>query len=96
MNQPLRIGIIGDLDPGRPSHAATNLALHHAASALSVTVDCSWLPTQSLDIEPGEAAGRLRQFDALWCGPGSPYKSMGGALVAIRFARQEGWPFIGT
>jgi CTP synthase (UTP-ammonia lyase) len=38
----------------------------------------------------------LRRFDALWCAPGSPYQSMDGALQGIRFAREEGWPFIGT
>jgi CTP synthase (UTP-ammonia lyase) len=38
----------------------------------------------------------LQQFDALWCAPASPYKSMQGALQAIQFAREQGWPFIGT
>jgi CTP synthase (UTP-ammonia lyase) len=94
MNQPLRVGIIGDFDPSYPSHVATNEALSHAAGALSVDLDCSWLPTQSLDEASGEAA--LKHFDALWCAPGSPYKSMVGALRAIQFAREEGWPFIGT
>ena len=38
----------------------------------------------------------LKQFDALWCAPGSPYKSMDGALRGIQFARERGWPFIAT
>jgi len=94
MNRPLRVGIIGDFDPSYPSHAATNEALSHAAMALSVTVDCSWLPTGPLEDEGIEVT--LKQFDALWCAPGSPYKSMNGALRAIRFAREHGWPFVGT
>ncbi len=94
MNQLLRVGVIGDFDPNRRSHTATNEALSHAARALSMTVDCSWLPTQPLDDE-GTAA-TLRRFDALWCAPGSPYNNMNGALRAIRFARERGWPFIGT
>ena len=94
MSQLLRIGIIGDLDPSRPSHRATNEALAHAAGALSVTLEICWLPTPSLEQESGESA--LRQYDALWCAPGSPYKSMEGALRAIRFAREQGWPFLGT
>lgn len=94
MNQSLRIGIIGDFDPNYPSHVATNEALAHAARALSVTVDCSWLDTQHLAEESDEAT--LKQFDALWCAPGGPYKSAAGALQAIRFAREAGWPFIGT
>ena len=94
MNRPLKVAIIGDFDPRRPSHIATNEAVSHAATALEVAADCSWLPTQSLDGEASEAM--LKPFDALWCAPGSPYKSMNGALRAIRFAREQGWPFIGT
>ena len=94
MNQPLKVGIIGDYDPKSRFHAASNEALDHAASILSVSVDSTWLPTLSLADRSGRAT--LKQFDALWCGPGSPYKSMDGALEAIRFAREKGWPFIGT
>ena len=94
MDQPLKIGVIGDFDPDYPSHIATNEALTHAAGTLSVDLECSWLDTQHLDEESSEAT--LKKFDALWCAPGSPYKSMAGALRAIQFAREEGWPFIGT
>lgn len=94
MNRPLKVGIIGDFDPSYPSHAATNEAVGHAAEALSLTLDRSWLPTQSLDDEDNEML--LKQFDALWCAPGSPYKSMSGALSAIRFARERGQPFAAT
>jgi len=94
MNQLLRVGIIGDHDPGLPSHVATGSALDHAAAALSVTLERSWLPTQLLD--EGSSETTLRRFDALWCGPGGPYRSMAGALRAIQFAREQGWPFIGT
>ncbi len=31
-----------------------------------------------------------------FCSPGSPYRSLDGALEAIRFAREGGVPFIGT
>jgi CTP synthase (UTP-ammonia lyase) len=61
---------------------------------VGVTVDSSWLPTESLDVEASKKT--LERFDGLWCSPGSPYKSMNGALKAIRFAREMGWPFIGT
>ncbi|MFN2231731.1 MAG: hypothetical protein ACK2VA_18330 [Anaerolineae bacterium] len=94
MAHELRIGIIGDWDPARSSHVATNDALSHAADALAVALEVSWLPTPALD-RPGGIA-RLEAYDALWCAPGSPYRSMHGALAAIRFARERDWPFIGT
>jgi CTP synthase (UTP-ammonia lyase) len=99
VNRPLRIGIIGDFEPSYPSHIATNEALNHAARALSLTLDPSWLPTLSLlDMPPSDDDSEtiLKQFDGLWCAPGSPYKSMEGALKAIRFAREHDRPFVGT
>ena len=94
MNEPLRVGIVGDFNPSSRFHLATNEALLHAGKALSSTVQVSWLPTQTLDQSGYETV--LEQFDALWCSPGSPYISMKGALKAIRFARERGWPFVGT
>ncbi len=94
MDQPLRIGVIGDFDPNLPSHIATNKALENAARNLGVALDFKWLPT--LPLEEGSSQKGLKIFDALWCAPGGPYKSMRGALQSIRFAREKGWPFIGT
>ncbi len=95
MNQQLKIGIIGDYNPKTFfSHVSTNEALSHASSALSVSIDSTWLPTLSLT---GQSIGTtLKQFDSLWCAPGSPYESMDGALQGTRFAREMGFPFIGT
>jgi CTP synthase (UTP-ammonia lyase) len=45
MTGAVRVGIIGDLDPDRASHKATNEALEHAAGTLGVSVDTEWLPT---------------------------------------------------
>ncbi len=94
MNQPVKVGIIGDYDPNLHYHIATDEALGHAAAALSVPLTSSWIPTQSL--AKGSVGTKLKQFHALWCAPGSPYKSMDGALRAIQFAREQGWPFMGT
>jgi CTP synthase (UTP-ammonia lyase) len=91
MSQSLRVGMIADFAPDCPSYVATNNALDHAAKPLDVTVEPTWLPTRSLDNELSE----LRKLDAL-CAPGGMYDNTDGALRAIRFAREEGWPFIGT
>jgi CTP synthase (UTP-ammonia lyase) len=95
MNLRLRVGIIGDYDPAKyPSHTHTNESLKHAGGALSVEVEPSWVSTSLLTNPSGEVT--LKQFDALWCAPGSPYKSMDGALLAIQFARENEFPFFGT
>ena len=43
-----------------------------------------------------EDDSRVDGFDGLWCVPASPYRSTEGALRAIRFAREQGRPFLGT
>jgi len=94
MNRPVKIGIIGDLDKNHPSRIATDAALNHAAAILSVAVDCSWLSTRMLGQEGVDTT--LKPFDGLWGAPGSPYASMEGALLAIRFARERNRPFVAT
>jgi CTP synthase (UTP-ammonia lyase) len=93
MKQTVKVGIIGDFNADNRSHTATNEAINHAAQALGISVEVRWLPTVSLEEQP---ASTLELFDALWCSPGSPYQSMAGALQAIRFAREQDYPFVGT
>jgi len=93
MNSSLMVGVFGDFNPSSAPHVSTNAALHHAAAALGRSVTVTWLPTESL--ADGETGG-LEGFDGLWCSPGSPYRSMEGALAGIRFAREKGWPFFAT
>ena len=50
-----------------------------------------WLATEQI-----HADTRCITFDGFWCVPGSPYKSETGALRAIRFAREQQRPFLGT
>lgn len=85
--------MIGDFDPEFPPHSATDAALRHSAAALGVTVDIRWHATDAL--EQSDLAGTLVE-DALWCAPGSPYRSLDGALRAVRFARERDVPLLGT
>jgi CTP synthase (UTP-ammonia lyase) len=94
MDGEVKVGIIGDYDPQSRYHVATDEALAHAAAALAISLTPSWIPTQSL--AKGSVGTTLKPFHALWCAPGSPYKSMDGALRGIQFARERAWPFMGT
>jgi CTP synthase (UTP-ammonia lyase) len=85
------IALVGDHDAAVPAHRAIPRALAMAAAALATPLEFRWLPTERID---GTAA--LAPFDALWCVPASPYRSMDGALRAIRFARERQLPFLGT
>ena len=94
MPETIKVGVIGDFDPARSSHLATDDALLHAAESSGLAVRISWIPTMSLGDDNHEML--LDPYDALWCAPGSPYESMDGALRGIRFARERGKPFAGT
>ncbi len=85
--------LVGDESPAVIAHRAIPVALALAASALEITARPTWLATS--DIECPQCVGRTRP-DAVWCVPGSPYKNIDGALAAIRFARENQIPFLGT
>ena len=87
----IRIGLIGDFDASVIAHQAIPPALQLAAAALDIPVRAQWLPTDRLD-----SAERLAGFDGLWAVPATPYRDMDGALLAIRHAREQGVPFLGT
>jgi CTP synthase (UTP-ammonia lyase) len=94
MNQTLSIGIIGDYDKSKPSHLATNQAIRHAAESKSVTANVTWLPTPSFLVNAERE--RLAAYDGIWISPGSPYRSVPGALKGIKTAREMNIPLIGT
>ena len=86
--------MVGDYNPEVPAHAAIPRALALAAARLGrPPVEPVWLPTRELT---GDVARFLTGFDGLWCVPASPYENMDGALGAIRYARQNCVPFLGT
>lgn len=93
MTNNIRIGLIGDFNPQVKAHVAIPQALELAAQEIKQEVEVSWLATTLLEHSPEI----LRSgYDALWCVPASPYASLEGALTAIRFAREQGIPFLGT
>ena len=94
MKRAIRIGIVADYDPKNKYHVATEQSVAHAAEALGIAAESLWLDTDTLDNTAAES--RLAECNAIWCGTGSPYRSVEGALRAIRFAREQDWPFIGT
>jgi CTP synthase (UTP-ammonia lyase) len=91
--QRARIAIVGDYDPAYVFHQATGTALQMSAERLGLEVDYVWIATDSgLDAGPE----RLTAFDGVWAAPGAPYRSLDGALAAIRYAREQDLPFVGT
>jgi CTP synthase (UTP-ammonia lyase) len=85
-----RVALIGEYDPGFRPHAATDAAILHSQAELGVEVSASWLSTEDID------AGTIEMFSGIWVAPGSPYRDMSKTIWAIRHARENGVPRLGT
>ena len=92
MQVPVRIALVGNKSKASIAHMAIPLSIDLSAIALSIEVSCSWIPTESIS----KNSSPLLKYHAIWCVPGSPYKSMEGALNAIKLARENKIPFLGT
>jgi len=91
MSNPIRIGLVGDFDANVPAHRAIPLALGMAAKAVDCIVKWEWIGTDEI-----HGTARLESLNGLWCVPASPYRNMQGALSAIKYARENKRPFLGT
>ncbi|MFN4526778.1 CTP synthase C-terminal region-related (seleno)protein [Klebsiella michiganensis] len=91
MNSPLRIALVGDYNPDVVAHKAIPLAIDDAAAVLELPLRYDWLATSEI-----KSADDLADYDAIWVVPASPYKNAEGAFIAIRHARENSIPFLGT
>jgi CTP synthase (UTP-ammonia lyase) len=87
----IRIAIVGDHDPAVVAHRAAPRALTLAAASIGAEVEPVWVATDAIGDDSA-----IARFDGVWCVPATPYRSEAGALAAIRFARLERRPFLGT
>lgn len=84
----MTVGVVGDYDPGNATHRGTDAGLAHAGIAFE------WVATE--DVDPAAPEARIGRYAGLVIAPASPYRSMDGALAAVRHARERGVPLVGT
>lgn len=90
----IRLCVVGDKTPHYPPHDTLEASIAHASDALKMHVSATWIPTISL--ENRDNTGLLQSADGFWIAPGSPYQSLHGAMRAIRYARENDVPLLGT
>jgi CTP synthase len=56
--------------------------------------DIAWRWIETGDLR--SPANNLAECSGIWVAPGSPYKNAEGVLESIRWAREQGRPFLGT
>lgn len=87
---PTRLALVGDRSPHVRSHVRIPTLLTALRGRDHLDLDAYWLPTDEVD------GPTIAGFDGVWLLPGSPYHSEAGAVTAVRTAREQGIPFLGT
>lgn len=89
----MKLAIIGDYNDNFRPHQATNEAIKHSLEKYSIKLDFEWLSTDTIENNFDHI---ISAYNGFWIAPGSPYKSMTGALKIIHHTRENNIPTIGT
>lgn len=84
------VALLGEFTAGFPPHAATEASIEHAQNMLGAELDAVWVSTDAID------DSLFKRFSGIWVAPGFPYKNLDKTLWAIRYARENGVPCLGT
>ena len=87
------IGIIGDFHHSKTQTAIAE-SIEHSNRALGLNTTYRWIDTTSLDND--NYVNELKNMGGIWSASGSPFKSLQGALNAIKYARENAIPHLGT
>lgn len=88
-----KIGIIGDFHNSKTQSAIAD-SIDHSNNCLGYSTEHQWIETELLDNNNYEEL--LKSFNGIWSASGSPFKSLDGSLNAIKYARENMIPHIGT
>ena len=90
MKPKKKIALLGEYDPAFAPHLATSAAIEHSCARLNAEIESVWISTEDID------ESLFQQAAAVWISPGSPYKNLTRMLWAIRTAREQQLPCLGT
>lgn len=89
-----RIAIIGEQNTDFRPHAVVNEMITRFNEQNNKAVKPAWISTEKLNQSDHKTI--LSDYQGIWISPGSPYKSLDGALNAIKFSRTRNIPALGT
>jgi CTP synthase (UTP-ammonia lyase) len=87
------IGIIGDFHNSK-TQSAISKSIEHSNKKLGFTTKYRWIDTTTLD--DNNYGKELKYLNGICSASGGPFKSMIGSLNAIKYARENKIPHIGT
>lgn len=76
------------------SYISINQALEHAGAGLDCCVKIDWIDSKKLE-KNGEEIKKLRNYDGIIIPGGFGTSGVEGKIAAIKFARENGIPFLG-
>jgi CTP synthase len=89
----VEIALVGKYVELRDAYFSVREALDHAALATGVEVNISWV--QSSDLEKKRSWEKVRQADGIIVPGGFGSRGIEGKIQAIKYAREEGVPYLG-
>lgn len=89
----IKIAVTGEFHPQSITHTSLNQSLDDLARNMNTEIEYKWIDTTDLLEDPPSI---LSSYHGIWSAPGSPFKSLEGALNAIRYARENNIPHLGT
>ena len=89
------VAIVGKYVALKEAYKSVTEAFVHAGAASKVQVSVSWIDSESLEEDDGDAWEELRSADAVLVPGGFGSRGIEGKISAIRYARTERVPFLG-
>lgn len=85
-----KLAILGEFNPSSETHAATNMAIEHSKKLFDIELEVRWISTDKI------SKSLLALYNGYLVAPGSPYRDMEKAILAIQYARENNIPILGT
>ena len=90
---PVRIAIVGKYVNLRDAYLSVIEALHHGGFHHGVDIDLAWVSSDDLD--QADASEVLAGIDGIVVPGGFGWRGVEGKLEAVRYAREQGVPYLG-
>ena len=88
-----KIAVIGEFYENFKPHTALNESIEHVKKKHNIEIGVDWIDTLKAEKEGDDL---FVNYSGFWSAPGSPFKSLAGALNAIKYARINDIPHLGT
>jgi CTP synthase len=90
---PVRIGMVGKYTQLNDAYLSVIEALHHGGAHHGGKIDIKWVDSERLD--PASLADELEGLDGILVPGGFGVRGVEGKILAARFARERGVPYLG-